>query len=94
MTYNVWILISVILGSGISHLLIRPFIYSHLHKHELQNGSAIPEAEVLHDFPPDENENDNQGNTVNPHVETKLMEGYLSQDPRLISYKTNGKNYT
>ena len=47
---NAWLMISVVLASGIAHLLIRPFLFIKLRNHsgKTKRGTVTDEAELLH----------------------------------------------
>ena len=51
MTYNAWILISVILGSGVAHLVLRPMLMGWIQKTKENNICTNNRLQVLHDFP-------------------------------------------
>ena len=52
MTFNFWILLAVIVGSGAGHLVGRPLISIVLRKKKPQKNSDRATKELLHDFPP------------------------------------------
>lgn len=51
MTFNIWILISVVVGSGVGHLIGRPLVSSAFHKKE-DRCDRHATTELLHDFVP------------------------------------------
>ena len=52
MTFNLWILLAVIVGSGAGHLVGRPLISIALKKKKTQKNCDRGTKEMLHDFEP------------------------------------------
>ena len=50
MTMNTWLMISVVLASGIAHLLIRPYLTAVIQNHSVKTkrGTVTEEVELLH----------------------------------------------
>ena len=85
MTFNTWILISVIVGSGVGHLVGRPLIVNILGKKQVESEEHTRE-ELLHDYIPVDA-------SAKSNVETNIdneNSDFNNCDLKLMSHCDNG----
>lgn len=56
MSFNVWILIAIVVGSGIGYLIGRPLVVTCLQKTKNEEQKTQANTELLHDFEPVSND--------------------------------------